>query len=67
MKSEVRLLLSDCPEMKRKGIAKHLLEYVCQDAVESGFDYVEVYPWKETVDERTFFMGFVGYVSEFWI
>lgn len=53
------------PEMKRKGIAKHLLEYVCQDAAESGFDYVEVYPWKETVDERTFFMGFVDMYQNF--
>ena len=50
---------------RSKGIAKHLLEYVCQDAAENGFDYVEVYPWKETVDERTFFMGFVDMYQNF--
>lgn len=42
------------PEMKGKGIAKHLLEYACQDAAENGFDYVEAYPWKEALDERLF-------------
>ncbi len=47
------------PEMKRKGIAKQLLHYICQDAKKQGFDYVEAYPWKETTDERLFFMGFV--------
>ncbi len=47
------------PDMKRKGIAKKLLEYVCQDAINSGFHYVEVYPHKEMTDERTFFTGFV--------
>ena len=48
------------PEMKRKGIAKQLLKYACQDAANSGFDYVEAYPQKEATDERMFFMGFVN-------
>ncbi len=36
-----------------------MLEYACQDAAENRFDYVEAYPWKEALDERLFFMGFV--------
>jgi len=34
------------PEMQRKGIATLLLERVCQDAADEGFDFVEVYPHK---------------------
>ncbi len=52
------------PEMKRKGIAKQLLEYVCQDAADCGFDYVEAYPQKVTTDERMFFMGFSDMYKE---
>jgi len=32
------------PEMKRKGIATLLLERVCKDAAQDGFDFVEAYP-----------------------
>ena len=32
------------PDMRRKGIAKALLDYACQYAEENGYDYVEVYP-----------------------
>lgn len=46
------------PDMKRKGIAKQLLQYVCRDAAKEGFDCVEAYPQKDTADERMFFMGF---------
>ncbi len=46
------------PDMKRKGIAKQLLKYACKDATNDGYDYVEVYPEKETTDERKHFMGF---------
>lgn len=46
------------PDMKRKGVAKQLLQYACWDAVDSGFDYLEAYPQKEATDERMFFMGF---------
>ena len=31
------------PEMQRKGIATQLLERVCKDAADDGFDYVEAY------------------------
>ena len=48
------------PSMKRKGIAKQLLQYICRDAAESGFDYVEAYPQKDTTDESMHFMGFTG-------
>ena len=32
------------PDMRRKGIAKALLDYACQYAEENGYDYVEGYP-----------------------
>lgn len=35
------------PEMKRKGIATLLLERVCKDAVQDGFDFVEAYPYSD--------------------
>ena len=35
------------PEMQRKGIATKLLERVCKDAADDGFDYVEAYVNKE--------------------
>jgi len=42
------------PEMKRKGIATQLLERVCQDAFQDGFDFVEAYPKKEFVNDIDF-------------
>lgn len=36
------------PEMKRQGIATRLLERVCKDAAQEGFDFVEAYPYKES-------------------
>ena len=35
------------PEMKRKGVATQLMERVCKDAAQDGFDFVETYPNKE--------------------
>ena len=35
------------PDMRRKGIANQLLECVCQDAVNDGFEIVEAYPNKD--------------------
>lgn len=35
------------PEMRRKGIATRLMERVCEDAAQDGFDFVEAYPNKE--------------------
>ena len=35
------------PEMKRKGIATQLVERVCEDAANDGFDFVEAYPNKK--------------------
>jgi ribosomal protein S18 acetylase RimI-like enzyme len=35
------------PEMQRKGIATQLMERVCADAAQDGFDFVEAYPDKE--------------------
>ncbi|MDE5819003.1 MAG: GNAT family N-acetyltransferase [Lachnospiraceae bacterium] len=34
------------PDMRRKGVAKALLECACQYAQENGYDYVEGYPSK---------------------
>lgn len=45
------------PEMRRKGIAKRLLERVCQDAARDGFDVVEAYPNKSFIDVAEDFMG----------
>ena len=35
------------PEMQRKGIATQLLERVCKDAADDGFDFVEAYVYKK--------------------
>ena len=45
------------PEMKRKGIATLLLERVCKDAVQEGFDFVEAYPYKESSYQSSDFGG----------
>lgn len=45
------------PEMRRKGITKLLLERVCQDAAQDGFDFVEAYPNKKYIDEAEDYMG----------
>jgi GNAT superfamily N-acetyltransferase len=45
------------PTMRRKGIAKRLLEHVCQDAAQDGYDYVEAYPMKEFIGEAEDYMG----------
>ncbi|MGB8455283.1 MAG: GNAT family N-acetyltransferase [Anaerocolumna sp.] len=36
------------PDMKRQGIATQLLERVCKDAVQDGFDFLETYPYKKS-------------------
>jgi GNAT superfamily N-acetyltransferase len=45
------------PDMRRKGLAKQLLERICLDATRDGFDVVEAYPNKAFVDEAEDFMG----------
>lgn len=45
------------PEMQRKGIATKLVERVCQDAAEEGFDYAEAYVNKEMEDSNQDFRG----------
>ena len=44
-------------EMRRKGISKLLLEHVCQDAAQDGFDFVEAYPRQEFLSEFRDYMG----------
>ena len=48
------------PEMQRKGIATQLLERVCKNAAEEGFDFVEVYPNKVVTAESENHAGFTG-------
>lgn len=48
------------PIMKRKGIATQLLERVCRDATDEGFDFVEAYTDKEPDDENINFSGPIG-------
>ncbi len=45
------------PEMKRKGIATQLLERVCEDAFQDGYDIVEAYPYKESSYQSSDFGG----------
>jgi len=48
------------PEMRGKGIARLLLNQVCQDAEKDGFDYVEAYPNDTFINTEEDFMGPVG-------
>ena len=45
------------PEFRGKGIAKRLLEKVCEDAKNDGFDYIECYPNKSFINTEDDFMG----------
>ena len=51
------------PEMQRKGVATQLLQRVCKDAAEDGFDFVEAYVAindKHTADTSSDYMGPLG-------
>lgn len=45
------------PEMQRKGIATQLLERVCKDAADDGFDFVEAYVNEKFIDTVHDFRG----------
>ena len=45
-------------EYHRQGIARKLLQAVCEDARKDGFDYIEAYPQKDSSVEWVQFMGF---------
>lgn len=45
-------------EYHRQGVARRLLQAVCKDAKENGFDYIEAYPQKDASVEYMQFMGF---------
>ena len=45
------------PEYQRKGIGSRMLEKVCEDAKNDGFEYVEAYPNAEFIDTEQDFMG----------
>ena len=41
--------LAVAPEMRRKGVATRLVQRVCQDAADDGFDFVEAYVSKKFI------------------
>ena len=45
-------------EYQRQGVARRLLQAVCEDAKKEGFDYVEAYPQK---DASVWWMQFMGF------
>ena len=45
------------PQMQRKGVATQLLERVCTDAADDGFDYVEAYLNKDFIETDNDFRG----------
>ena len=45
-------------EYHRQGVARKLLQAVCRDAKEEGFDYIEAYPQKDSSVQWMQFMGF---------
>ncbi len=45
------------PQMRMKGVARLLLERVCEDAKQEDFDFVEAYPNKSFSDTEQEFMG----------
>jgi GNAT superfamily N-acetyltransferase len=45
-------------EMKRQGISTLLLDRVCKDAAQDGFDFVEAYPYKESSYQSSNFGGY---------
>lgn len=47
------------PHWQRKGLATQLLERVCQDAIQDGFDIVEAYPYQESSGLSSDFGGYV--------
>lgn len=45
-------------EYQRQGVARRLLQAVCEDAKKEGFDYIEAYPQK---DASVWWMQFMGF------
>lgn len=53
------------PRMRRKGVARLLLERVCQDAKRDGYEYLEAYPNKQRTDEYYDYVGPSALYKEF--
>lgn len=53
------------PKYRGKGVAKKLLEAVCDDAKAEGFDYIEGYPNKAFLNTEDDFMGPIKIYREF--
>lgn len=45
-------------EYQRQGVARRLLQAVCEDSKKEGFDYIEAYPQKDASVTWMQFMGF---------
>lgn len=45
------------PAMQRQGVATQLLERVCKDAADEGFDFVEAYASRDFMDSNDDFRG----------
>lgn len=45
-------------EYHRQGVARGLLQAVCEDAKNEGFDYIEAYPYKDSSVKWMQFLGF---------
>ena len=48
------------PEMRRQGVATLLLERVCLDAANEGFDFAEAYPDKEVNEKSENYPGYAN-------
>jgi len=48
------------PKMQRKGIATKLVERICNDAADDGFDFVEAYTSLELIDTTHQYVGFLA-------
>ena len=42
------------PELRGKGIASWLLEKICSDAADDGYEYIEAYPFTHGENKRLF-------------
>ena len=51
--------------MRRKGVARRLLERVCQDGKRDGYQYLEAYPNKQRTDKYYDFVGPLALHQEF--
>ena len=54
------------PELQRKGIATQLVEYICKEAADDGFDFVEAYVNREFTDTANELRGPLAMYEKCW-